>query len=107
MVRHRKMFVCRKKVLLFEVETVLAVETANRPDRLGHYMKRAQVWSFATLVNRRCIHRNKIRFHFCSGSSRAPSPMEETLPRREDNFVREQTDDDDDKHDADNLVHGI
>src|ERR1700738_3805660 len=42
-----------------------------------------------------------------SGSSCAPSPMEKTLPRREHNFVREQTDDDDDEHDADNLVHGI
>ena len=42
-----------------------------------------------------------------SGSSCAPSPMEKTLPRCEHNFVREQTDDYDDKHDADNLVHGI
>jgi hypothetical protein len=42
-----------------------------------------------------------------SGSSRAPSPMEKALPRCEHNFVREQTDDDDDKHDADNLVHRI
>ena len=44
---------------------------------------------------------------FSSGSSRAPSPMEKALPRRKHNFVREQTDDDDDEHDADNLVHGI
>jgi hypothetical protein len=44
---------------------------------------------------------------FSSGSSRAPSPMEKALPRRKHNFVREQTNDDDDKHDADNLVHGI
>ncbi len=42
-----------------------------------------------------------------SGSSRAPSPMEKAFPRREHNFVRGQTDDDDDKHDADNLVHRI
>jgi hypothetical protein len=42
-----------------------------------------------------------------SGSSRAPSPMEKALPRRKHNFVREQTDDDDDEHDADYLVHGI
>ena len=42
-----------------------------------------------------------------SGSSRAPSPMEKAFPRREHNFVREETDDDDDKHDADNLIHRI
>ena len=42
-----------------------------------------------------------------SGSSCAPSPMEKALPRREYNLVRKQTDDDDDKHDADNLVHRI
>jgi hypothetical protein len=33
--------------------------------------------------------------------------MEKALPRREYNLVRKQTDDDDDKHDADYLVHGI
>jgi hypothetical protein len=33
--------------------------------------------------------------------------MKETLPGREQNFVRKQTDDDNDEHDADNLVHGI
>ena len=42
-----------------------------------------------------------------SRSSRAPAPMEKTLPGREQNFVCEQTDNDDDEHDADNLVHGI
>src|SRR5271166_3845849 len=44
---------------------------------------------------------------FSSGSCRAPSPMEKALPRREHNFVHEQTNDDDNEHDADNLVHGI
>ena len=38
-----------------------------------------------------------------SSSSRARSPMEKSLPRREHNFVREQTDDNDNKHGADNL----
>jgi hypothetical protein len=42
-----------------------------------------------------------------SRSSRAPAPMEQALPRREQNFVREQPDADDDEHDADNLVHCI
>ena len=45
-----------------------------------------------------------------SGSFRlvpCPIAMKKALPRREYNLVREQTDDDDDKHDADNLVHGI
>src|SRR5260370_721129 len=42
-----------------------------------------------------------------SGARRAPSPMEKALTRREHNFVREQTDDYDHEHDADNLVHGI
>jgi hypothetical protein len=42
-----------------------------------------------------------------SGSRRAPSPMEKALTRREHNFVREQTDDYNHEHDADNLVHGI
>ena len=44
---------------------------------------------------------------FSSGSSRAPSPMERALPRREHNFVHEQTDDDNDEHNADDLIHGI
>jgi len=42
-----------------------------------------------------------------SGSRRAPSPMEKALTRREHNFIREQTDDYDHEHDADNLVHSI
>jgi hypothetical protein len=33
--------------------------------------------------------------------------MEKAFTRREHNFVREQTDDYDHEHDADNLVHGI
>jgi hypothetical protein len=32
--------------------------------------------------------------------------MEKALSRREQNFVREQTDDNDDEHDANNLIHG-
>jgi hypothetical protein len=42
-----------------------------------------------------------------SGSCRAPSPMEKAFPRCEHNFVRKETDDHDDEHHADNLVHGI
>jgi hypothetical protein len=42
-----------------------------------------------------------------SGSSGAPPPMEKALPRREQNFIREQTGCYDDEHDANNLVHGV
>jgi hypothetical protein len=36
-----------------------------------------------------------------------PPPMEEALARREQNLVREQTNDNDHEHDANNLIHGI
>jgi len=47
------------------------------------------------------------RKNWRSRSSRTPAPVEKTLPGREQNFIREQTDHDDDEHDTDNLVHGI
>lgn len=33
--------------------------------------------------------------------------MEKTFPRREENFVREQPDDNDHQHDSDDLVHCV
>ena len=55
-IRHHKAFIRREKLLLFKIETVLAVEIANRPDRLGHDMKSAQVWNFASFVRGCCVH---------------------------------------------------
>jgi hypothetical protein len=81
---------------------------AHNPLRLNQDMRPYPEMHPATIMPEKpvpMIATKKVRVR--SGSSRAPSPMEKALPRREHNFVREQTDDDDDKHDADNLVHRI
>ena len=37
--------------------------------------------------------------------ARAPAAMQKSLDRRKENFVGEQTDDNDDEHDGDDLIH--
>src|SRR4051812_21286194 len=42
-----------------------------------------------------------------SGADGAPTLVEEALPGRKENFVSQQADQDDDKHDADHLFHRL
>ena len=39
--------------------------------------------------------------------ARAPAPMQKSFDRRKENFIRQQTDDDDHQHDRNDLFHGI
>ena len=71
---------------------------------LSQTKKQQSDWRIATVLASSFLSAERDRR---SGSSGAPSPMKKALPRREYHLVRKQTDDDDDKHDADNLVHGI
>ena len=63
-----------------------------------------KITSALTLIE---THTLKQTLPVCSRSASTPAPMEKALPRREQNFVRQQTDDNDDEHDANNLIHGI
>src|ERR1700684_2269957 len=56
LVWHEQAFIRREKLLLFQIETVLAVEIADGPDRLGHNMKSALVWNFGSFGQGCCVH---------------------------------------------------
>ena len=84
----------------------------NSPRSKTHPSRSEVLWQILFLHKRHNIFdplnkESSGELSFSSGSSRASSPMEKALSRRKHNFVRERTNDDDDEHDADNLVHGI